>query len=473
MNKLDADKLGRTRTKRIIICVYLCLSVVSLLTACQSLVTPTPTATLVPMMVEGGVVDTRLNDKSIVLDRRAEPFTTLKLSDTIEMIGSDKQPISLLDLRDGDFVRAEGIPSADSFIVNKLTLVLRAARAIPSPTASVTPSGLASPTITPIIPFGDKIQLPGTVLIADSGNHRLLQVTQDKKIVWEFPGSASMENFSAPSDVTFAPNGKTLIVTHSHEHQVTEVDYAARKIVWRFGEWGVPGSDDLHLNSPRSAYRLPDGRTVIADTRNCRILIVTLDKKIAGQIARADSCKGDGSSRTRMSGLISLPNANMLVTETGSRRVSELDVRGKAIRSVSVPLNYASDAQLTRAGNVLATVYDKPGRIIEMNWQAQVTWEFFPRVETEQLNRPSSAIELPNGNIVFTDDWNHRVVIVNRSGKIVWQYGVMNVAGKSAGYLNAPSGIDFRAIPIPEATITAIASITPSSTPTPRVTPTK
>lgn len=446
---------------------------IGLITACQSSATLTLTATPAPMIVEGGVVDTRLNDKSIVLDRRAEPFTTLKLSDTIEMVGSDKQPISLLDLRDGDFVRAEGVPSGDSLIVNKLTLVLRAARAIPSPTPTATLSESLLPTSTPIIPFGDKIPLPGTMLIADSGNNRLLEVTQDKKIVWEFPGSASIEHFSAPSDVTFAPNGKTLIVTHSHYHQVSEVDYTSRQVVWRFGEWGVPGSDDSHLNSPRSAYRLSDGRTVIADTRNCRILVVALDKKIVGQIARADSCKGNGSSRTRMSGLIGLPNERMLVAETGSRRVSELDLRGKTLRSVSVPLNYASGAQLTRAGNVLAAVYDKPGRIIEMNWQAQVTWEFFPRAEAEQLNRPSSVIELPNGNIGFTDDWNHRIVVVNRAGKIVWQYGVTNVAGKSAGYMNAPSGIYFRAIPIPAATITAIASITPSSTPMPRVTPTK
>jgi hypothetical protein len=98
-----------------------------------------------------------------------------------------------------------------------------------------------------------------------------------------------------------------------------------------------------------------------------------------------------------------------------------------------------------------------------------MVWDYFTRNENEMLDRPSQVLELPNGNIAFTDDFNHRVVIVNRAGKIVWQYGVTGVAGKTSGYLNRPSGMDFRALPIPAATFTALAS---TATPTRTLTPT-
>ena len=111
----------------------------------------------------------------------------------------------------------------------------------------------------------------------------------------------------------------------------------------------------------------------------------------------------------------------------------------------------------------MIAAYEKPGRIIEVDWSGQIVWEYFPKVESERLGCPSIALELPNGNVAFSDDYNDRVVIINRAGKILWQYGVTGVAGKATGYLNPPNGIDFRAIPIPAATLTAIAS-TPTVT---------
>jgi hypothetical protein len=119
----------------------------------------------------------------------------------------------------------------------------------------------------------------------------------------------------------------------------------------------------------------------------------------------------------------------------------------------------------------LVAAYEKPGRVIEVDWSGQIIWEYFPKAETERLDRPSIAIELPNGNIAFSDDYNDRVVVINRAGKILWQYGVTGVAGKAPGYLNTPNGIDFRAIPIPAATLTAVVP-TPTRATTPVATET-
>ncbi len=61
----------------------------------------------------------------------------------------------------------------------------------------------------------------------------------------------------------------------------------------------------------------------------------------------------------------------------------------------------------------------------------------------DQLDHPSLALPLPNGDIVCNDDYNHRVIVVDpRTNKIVWQYGHTGVAGRKPGYLDNPDGLD-------------------------------
>ncbi|MBV8989373.1 MAG: hypothetical protein JO372_12515 [Solirubrobacterales bacterium] len=59
------------------------------------------------------------------------------------------------------------------------------------------------------------------------------------------------------------------------------------------------------------------------------------------------------------------------------------------------------------------------------------------------MAQPSLAVALPNGKIATTEDWHHRVVIIDRGSKsIVWQYGHDGVPGSAAGYLNKPGGLE-------------------------------
>ena len=62
--------------------------------------------------------------------------------------------------------------------------------------------------------------------------------------------------------------------------------------------------------------------------------------------------------------------------------------------------------------------------------------------DSPELDRPSLAVELPNGTIAATDDWHHRVVVISRQTKqIIWQYGHFNRPGSDAGYLSKPDGL--------------------------------
>jgi hypothetical protein len=63
-------------------------------------------------------------------------------------------------------------------------------------------------------------------------------------------------------------------------------------------------------------------------------------------------------------------------------------------------------------------VVNKAGKIIWQYGQAGVAGN-----GTNQLDTPVAAIQLPNGNYLITDQANNRIIEVNKAKKIVWSYG--------------------------------------------------
>jgi hypothetical protein len=109
---------------------------------------------------------------------------------------------------------------------------------------------------------------------------------------------------------------------------------------------------------------------------------------------------------------------------------------------LSLPLHYPSDPQPTKAGNYVIADYVRHGRIIEIDQQGNIVWDFDGGGQGG-LDRPSLAEELPNGNIIANDDLNHRVIVIDKASKrIVWQYGITGRQGSGPGELSIPDGVD-------------------------------
>jgi outer membrane protein assembly factor BamB len=80
---------------------------------------------------------------------------------------------------------------------------------------------------------------------------------------------------------------------------------------------------------------------------------------------------------------------------------------------------------------------DKKGQILWQYGQAGVTGSGF-----NQLNTPVQNTYLPNGDILITDQGNQRVIEVNRARQIVWQHGMTGVAGSKYNQLNNPNSAE-------------------------------
>jgi hypothetical protein len=71
-------------------------------------------------------------------------------------------------------------------------------------------------------------------------------------------------------------------------------------------------------------------------------------------------------------------------------------------------------------------------------------WQYRAPSGYGELDHPSLAAMLPNGNVIVGDDYNHRVVVIDpQTDQIVWHYGHDHVAGTKPGFLNTPDGFDF------------------------------
>jgi hypothetical protein len=141
-------------------------------------------------------------------------------------------------------------------------------------------------------------------------------------------------------------------------------------------------------------------------------------------------------------GATPLPDGGVLVTEIGGW-VDRISASGKLVYTIRTPTTYPSDAQLLPNGNVLVAGFDTPGRVDELTPSGRIVWTYGPTSGPGALDRPSLAIRWPNGMIAVTDDWHHRVVVIDpRSKRIVWSYGHLGVPGSSPGYLNKPDGLD-------------------------------
>jgi outer membrane protein assembly factor BamB len=295
--------------------------------------------------------------------------------------------------------------------------------------------------------------LQGALLIADRGNDRILLVDPRRRTLWRFPTASDRANGThlVYDDDTFVqPGGKALVTNEEDHGDILSIDIKTHRVTRLFGvpglQAGTHGSagPPNHLNWPDDAYVLPDGTMTVADAYRCRILFVR-HHRIVRQIGRTDVCVHD-PPRTLgwVNGDTPMAGGGVLVSEITGSWIDAFSKTGKLLWDFQAPVSYPSDPQPLSGGRILLADYAYPGSVVILNRHGRVLWRYGPASGWGELNHPSLAIMLPNGDIAVNDDYNDRVVIVDpKKGKIVWNYGHLLHPGTQPGYLNTPDGMDY------------------------------
>lgn len=128
-----------------------------------------------------------------------------------------------------------------------------------------------------------KLKLNGTILITDQGNNRVIEVNQKKCIVWQYPGSNTnpSDQLDSPNSAQKLCNGHVLIADENNNRAI-EVNHCD-KVVRVFTAGGT-------LGACAYASRLPNGNTLLTDAGNSRIVEVDDCDRIVWQyVANGDN----------------------------------------------------------------------------------------------------------------------------------------------------------------------------------------
>lgn len=329
----------------------------------------------------------------------------------------------------------------------------------PSPPAALTPTGGArlpsTDDRTPAapLPWGatrSSSLLPGDVLIADSGAHRLLMVTPGGRVVWRYPGSGGPSPLGYMDDAFFTPGYGGVVTNEENANTIAIIGFRSRQVVWSYGRPGVAGSSAGLLNTPDDALvrNTPSGQQVtVADINSERVLVINRSSKaIVTQYGRAGVYRANPpQTLAAPNGAFPGPAGSLLITEIGGNSASLISSAGRLEYTIHfpAPLAYPSDANFTPNGNIICAFYTHPGAIAEFSPSGQLLWLYRPTSGAGELNHPSLARMLSNRLVLATDDLNDRVVLIDPStNAIVWQYGHRGVPGLAPGYLVQPDGLD-------------------------------
>ena len=290
--------------------------------------------------------------------------------------------------------------------------------------------------------------LPGYLLIADRGNNRILVVDPQGRTVWRYPDRADLaagRRLHFNDDTFVEPGGRSLIANEEDYGDIVSVDLRTRRLTVLFGVPGHLGGGTTELNYPDDAYELGGGTFTVADAYNCRILFVRAHR-IVRQYGVSGSCQHDPPRRFgAVNGDTPTPTGGVLVSEIPGHWIDEITASGKLRWSVPAPIAYPSDPQPLPHDRVLLADYSNPGHILVMDRHGRALWRYGPATPGQaELDHPSLALQLPNGDIAVNDDYRDRVVVIDpHTDRIVWQYGHTDVPGTAPGYLHTPDGMDF------------------------------
>ena len=192
-----------------------------------------------------------------------------------------------------------------------------------------------------------------------------------RAITWQYP-SATMPpppgGFYFPDDAFFIRGGTGIISNQEDNHTIVEIGYPSGKILWQYGHPGQPGAAPGYLDQPDDAYLLKSGTITVADASNNRILFISPQGQVTGQIGNGADAHDPPVSIAYPNGDTPLADGNVLVSEINGSWVDEYTPTGRLVWTVHIPsVNYPSDPQQVGPDLYLMTDYDPPaeGRALE------------------------------------------------------------------------------------------------------------
>ena len=240
----------------------------------------------------------------------------------------------------------------------------------------------------------------------------VIEIDEHGRLLWYLPPNAA--------DIGIVGNAQllscnTILIADPFRHVAIEMDREGN-VVWQYGDAENPSADSSRLSSPNCAMEVADGRRVVADTRNHRILVIEKNRS-AQQLKLHDDNSWDPTFVNQ------LANGNFLICDTGNARVIEVDDQGRTVwcyggestgkRLLSYPRSV--DVIGPQRYLVADTAHDRVVEIVDGRLNKK------PFHGEPELFWPRCVRMLPSGSLLIADSRNGRIVEVSPEGCILNQ----------------------------------------------------
>jgi hypothetical protein len=305
---------------------------------------------------------------------------------------------------------------------------------------------------------GNGFNTKGNILIADQFNNRVVEVNPDNhQIVWQFGDGSSV---AGPTSIVgtndaqrvgpltlmagtgVPPGGEPTCPNGCQDDRVILVSRAGR-IVWQYGQTGIPGSGFNQLNTPVQNTWLPSGDVLITDQLNERIIEVTLARQIVWQYGMTGVTGCGFNQLNNPNSAELLANGHILIADENNNRVIEVNRLKQIVWSYGscngTQLSGAAFASRLRGGDTLITDSNN-NRILEVDMAGNVLSTYYTNTQNGSVSAPlpTRAVRLKNGNTLISNQFNHQVIEIDPNQNIVFSQGQIAVPGTGFNMLNAP-----------------------------------
>jgi PQQ-like domain len=268
---------------------------------------------------------------------------------------------------------------------------------------------------------------PRRFVAADDSTHRLAIVAADGSLEWELPTTAI-------HDAWILPNGN--ILTQYGWNRVVEVT-KEKKVVWEYDAAKLGGNEGKHIEV-HAFQRLANGLTMIAESGSGRIIEVDQAGKIQHEI-KLKCDHPNAHSDTRLARV--LENGHYLVAQEADGHAREYDRQGHIVWDYEVPLfdkkedgghgpeafgNKLFSAIRLPNGNTLIGTGNGHS-VLEVTPEKKIVWEIhqkdLPGITLAWVTRVD---RLPNGNTLIGNCHagpdQPQFIEVTPEKKVVWTF---------------------------------------------------
>lgn len=168
----------------------------------------------------------------------------------------------------------------------------------------------------------------GRLLIADTGNQRVILISESGDLLWEY---TSPHEIMSPWYAELTPKG-TVLFCDRELQMVFEIEPRSKSTVWSYGQMLVTGSEAGELNEPSCVRRLSNGATLILDTGNDRLLLMSP----VGKLMRTFEGNTEIALTRPMHAEI-LSNGEMLIYPENEDAIVRLGMSGQPVWAALLP----------------------------------------------------------------------------------------------------------------------------------------